>query len=82
MGEKASLDLLIIKAVKDGSTITTKDIKKIKNASEKVFPIKFSDVQPLTKSLIITKEKINLMESFWIKSGFKSSKDELLGLIN
>ena len=82
VGEKASLDFLIIKAIKDGSTITTKDIEKIKYASKKVFPIKFSDVQPFTKSLIITKEKINLMESFWIKSEFKASKDALLGLIN
>ena len=82
VGEKASLDFLIIKAIKDGSIITTKDIEKIKNASKKVFPIKFSDVRPFTKSPIITKEKINLMESFWIKSGFKASKDELLDLIN
>ncbi|MDC3081784.1 hypothetical protein OA385_05560 [Paracoccaceae bacterium] len=82
VGEKASLDFLIIKAIKDRSTIKTKDIEKIKNASKKVFPIKFSDVHPFTKSLVITKEKINFMESFWIKSGFKASKSELLGLIN
>ena len=82
VGEKASLDFFIIKAIKDRTTITTKDVEKIKNASKKVFPIRFSDVQPFTKSLIITKEKINFMESFWIKSGFKASKDELLGLIN
>ncbi|MDC3107890.1 hypothetical protein OA416_01685 [Paracoccaceae bacterium] len=82
VGEKASLDFLIIKAIKDRSTIKTKDIEKIKNASKKVFPIRFSDVQPFTKSLIITREKINFMESFWIKSGFKASRDELLGLIN
>ncbi len=82
VGEKASLDFFIIKAIKDRTTITTKDVEKIKNASKKVFPIRFSDVQPFTKSPIITKEKINFMESFWIKSGFKASKDELLGLIN
>jgi len=82
VGEKASLDFFIIKAIKDRTTITTKDVEKIKNASKKVFPIRFSDVQPFTKSLIVTKEKINFMESFWIKSGFKASKDELLGLIN
>ena len=82
VGEKASLDFFIIKAIKERTTITTKDVQKIKNASKKVFPIRFSDVQPFTKSLIITKEKINSMESFWIKSGFKASKDELLGLIN
>ena len=82
VGEKASLDFFIIKAIKDRTTITTKDVQKIKNASKKVFPIRFSDVQPFTKSPIITKEKINSMESFWIKSGFKASKDELLGLIN
>jgi len=82
VGEKASLDFFTIKAIKERITITTKDVEKIKNASKKVFPIRFSDVQPFTKSLIITKEKINSMESFWIKSGFKASKDELLGLIN
>ena len=82
VGEKASLDFFIIKAIKDRIAITTKNVEKIKNASKKVFPIRFSDVQPFTKSLIITKEKINFMESFWIKSGFKASKDELLGLIN
>ena len=82
VGEKASLDFFIIKAIKDRTTITTKDVQRIKNASKKVFPIRFSDVQPFTKSLIITREKINSMESFWIKSGFKASKDELLGLIN
>ena len=82
VGEKASLDFFIIKAIKDRTTITTKDVEKIKNASKKVFPIRFSDVQPFTKSLILTKEKMNSMESFWIKSGFKASKDELLGLIN
>ena len=82
VGEKASLDFFIIKAIKDRTTITIKDVEKIKNASKKVFPIKFSDVQAFTKSHIITKEKINSMESFWIKSGFKASKDELLGLIN
>ena len=82
VGEKASLDFFIIKAIKDRTTITNKDVEKIKNASKKVFPIRFSDVQPFTKSLILTKEKINFMESFWIKSGFKASKDELLGLIN
>ena len=82
VGEKASLDFLVIKAIKDRTTITTRDVEKIKNASKKVFPIRFSDVQPFTKSLILTKEKINFMESFWIKSGFKASKDELLGLIN
>ncbi len=82
VGETASLDFFIIKAIRDRTTITTKDVEKIKNASKKVFPIRFSDVQPFTKSLILTKEKINFMESFWIKSGFKASKDELLGLIN
>ena len=82
VGEKASLDFFIIKAIRDRTTIKTKDVEKIKNASKKVFPIRFSDVQPFTKSLILTKEKINFMESFWIKSGFKASKDELLGLIN
>ena len=82
VGEKASLDFFIIKAIKDRTTITTKDVQKIKNASKKVFPIRFSDVQAFTKSPIITKEKINSMESFWIKSGFKASKEELLGLIN
>ena len=82
VGEKASLDFFIIKAIKDRTTITTKDVEKIKNASKKVFPIRFSDVQAFTKSPIITKEKINSMESFWIKSGFKASKEELLGLIN
>ena len=82
VGEKASLDFFIIKAIKDRTTLKTKDVEKIKNASKKVFPIRFSDVQPFTNSLIITKEKINSMESFWIKSGFKASKDELLGLIN
>ena len=82
VGEKASLDFFIIKAIKDRTSITTKDVQRIKNASKKVFPIRFSDVEPFTKSFIITKEKINSMESFWIKSGFKASKDELLGLIN
>jgi len=82
LGEKASLDLLIIKAIKNRSTVKTKDIEKIKNASKKVFPIKFSDVHPFSKSLSITKEKINLMEAFWIKSGFKASKGKLLRLIN
>ena len=82
VGETASLDFFIIKAIRDRTTIKTKDVEKIKNASKKVFPIRFSDVQPFTKSLILTKEKINFMESFWIKSGFKASKDELLGLIN
>ncbi len=82
VGEKASLDFLIIKAIKNRSTIKTKDIEKIKNASKKIFPIKFSDVRPFTKSHGITKEKINLMESFWIKSGFRASKRKLLDLIN
>ena len=81
-GEKASLDFLVIKAIRGKSTIKTKDIEKIKKASKKVFPIKFSDVHPFTKNPIITKEKINLMESFWIRSGFTASKGKLLGLIN
>ncbi len=82
VGKKTSLDFLIIKAIKNRTSIKTKDIEKIKNASKKIFPIKFSDVHPFTKSLILTKEKINFLESFWIKSGFKASKNELLGLIN
>ena len=82
VGIKASLDILVLKAVKERSTIKTKDIERIKNASKKVFPIKFSDVHPFTKSLNITKEKINLMESFWIRSGFRASKEKLLGLLN
>ena len=82
VGEKASLDLLIIKEVKEGFIIKTKDIEKIKNASKKIFPIKFSDVHPLTKNLNITKDKMNLMEKFWINSGFKASKEKLLSLLS
>ena len=82
VGERPSLDFLVIRAVKDRSTVKAKDIEKIKKASKKVFPIKFSDVHPFTKNPIITKEKINLMESFWIRSGFTASKGKLLGLIN
>ena len=82
LGEKASIDLLIIKEVKGGFIITAKDIEKIKKASRKIFPIKFSDVYPLTKNLNTTKEKINLMETFWIGSGFKASKEKLLSLLN
>ena len=82
LGEKASIDLLIIKEVKEGFIITTKDIEKIKKASRKIFPIKFSDVHPLTKNLNTTKEKINLMETFWIGSGFKASKEKLLSLLS
>ena len=81
LGEKASIDLLIIKEVKGGFIITAKDIEKIKKASRKIFPIKFSDVHPLTKNLNTTKEKINLMETFWIGSGFKASKEKLLSLL-
>ena len=58
------------------------DIEKIKNASKKNFPIKFSDVHPLTKNLNITKDKMNLMEKFWINSGFKASKEKLLSLLS
>ena len=82
LGEKASIDLLIIKEVKGGFIITAKDIEKIKKASRKIFPIKFSDVHPLTKNLNTTKEKINLMETFWIGSGFKASKEKLLTLLS
>ena len=82
LGEKASIDLLIIKEVKEGFIITAKDIEKIKKASRKIFPIKFSDVHPLTKNLNTTKEKINLMETFWISSGFKASKEKLLSLLS
>ena len=82
LGEKASIDFLIIKEVKEGFIITTKDIEKIKKASRKIFPIKFSDVHPLTKNLNTTKEKINLMETFWISSGFKASKEKLLSLLS
>ena len=82
LGEKASIDLLIIKEVKEGIIITAKDIEKIKKASRKIFPIKFSDVHPLTKNLNTTKEKINLMETFWIGSGFKASKEKLLSLLS
>ena len=51
LGEKASLDFLVVKAIKDRSTIKTRDIEKIKKASKKIFPIKFSDIHPLTKGL-------------------------------
>ena len=82
VGEKSSLDFLIIKAIKNGISIKTKDIQRIKKASKRTFPIKFSDVQTLTKDLNATKEKMDLMEDFWIRSGFKASKGKLLGLIN
>ena len=82
VGEKSSLDFLIIKAIKNGVSIKTKDIQRIKKASKRTFPIKFSDVQTLTKDLNATKEKMDLMEDFWIRSGFKASKGKLLGLIN
>ena len=82
VGEKSSLDFFIIKAVKNGISIKTKDIQRIKKASKRTFPIKFSDVQTLTKDLNATKEKMDLMEDFWIRSGFKASKGKLLGLIN
>ena len=82
VGEKSSLDFVIIKAIKNGISIKTKDIQRIKKASKRTFPIKFSDVQTLTKDLNATKEKMDLMEDFWIRSGFKASKGKLLGLIN
>ena len=82
VGEKPSLDFLVIRAIKDRFTVKAKDIEKIKKASKKVFPIKFSDVHSFSKNLSITREKIDLMESFWIKSGFRASKGKLLGLIN
>ena len=74
--------MLIIKEVKEGFIITAKDIEKIKKASRKIFTIKFSDVHPLTKNLNTTKEKINLMETFWIGSGFTASKEKLLSLLS
>ncbi len=82
VGETSSLDFVIIKAMKTGISIKTKDIQRIKKASKRTFPIKFSDVQTLTKDLNATKENIDLMEDFWIRSGFKASKGKLLGLIN
>ena len=82
VGEKSSLDFVIIKAIKNGISINTKDIQKIKKASKRIFPIKFLDVQNLTKDLNATKEKMGLMEDFWIRSGFKASKGKLLGLLN
>mgnify|MGYP001233959075 FL=1 len=82
VGEKSSLDFLIIKAIKNGVSIRPGDIQKIKKASKRIFPIKFSDVQTLTKDLNATKEKMDLMEDFWIRSGFKASKGKLLGLLN
>ena len=82
VGEKSSLDFLIIKAIKNGVSIKTKEIQKIKEASKRTFPIKFSDVQTITKDLNATKENIDLMEDFWIRSGFKASKGKLLGLLN
>ena len=81
LGEKASIDLLIIKEVKEGFIITAKDIEKIKKASRKIFPIKFSDVYHLMKNLNTTKEKVDLMETFWIGPGFKASKEKLLSLL-
>ena len=72
----------IIKEIREAFIITAKDIEKIKKASRKIFPIKFSDVHPLTKNLNITKEKIKLMEMFWISSGFKASKEKLLSLLS
>ena len=82
LGEKASIDFLIIREVKEGFIITTKDIEKIKKASRKIFPIKFSDVHPLTKNLNTTKEKVDLLETFWIGSGFTASKEKLLSLLS
>ncbi len=82
LGEKASLDFLIIKAIKNGVSIKTRDTDKIKKASTRIFPIKFSDLQTLTKDLNATKEKMDLMEDFWIRSGFKASKGKLLGLLD
>ena len=82
VGNKTSLDLLIIKAVKDGAIIKTKDIEKINKASKKILPIKFSEVQAITMNISITKEKINLMENFWIRSDFTASKEQLLGLLS
>ena len=76
------LDLLIIKAIKYGVSIKTKDLERIKKASKRIFPIKFSDVQTLTEDLNTTREKLDLMEKFWIRSGFKASKEKLLGLLN
>ena len=76
------LSILFLDSMSESLLDNFKDIEQIKNASKKIFPIKFSDVHPFTKSHSITKEKINLMESFWIKSGFKVSKRKLLGLIN
>ena len=81
VGEQSSLDFLIIKAIRNGVSINTKDIQKIKKASKRIFPIKFSDVQTLTKDLNATKEKMDLMEDFWIRSGFKASKGKLLGYL-
>ena len=82
LGKKASIDLLIIKEIKERFIIKAKDIEKIKKASRKIFPIKFSDVHPLTKNLNTTKEKVDLMETFWIGSGFKASKEKLLSLLS
>ena len=82
VGEKSSLDLLIIKAIKNGVSIRPGDIQKIKKASKRIFPIKFSDVQTLTKDLNTTREKLDLMEKFWIKSGFKASKEKLLAFLD
>ena len=82
VGEKSSLDLLIIKAIKNGVSIRPGDIQKIKKASKRIFPIKFSDVQTLTKDLNTTREKLDLMEKFWIRSGFKASREKLLAFLD
>ena len=54
----------IIKAIKDGVSIKTKDIQKIKIASKRTFPIKFSDVQIIEpgKTKIGYKTTIDLNE--------------------
>lgn len=82
VGEKLSLDLLIIKAIKNGVSIRPGDIQKIKKASKRIFPLKFSDVQTLTKDLNTTREKLDLMEKFWIRSRFKASREKLLAFLD
>ena len=75
-GQDAARDAALIRAAESGKLLAADWKKEIKRGGQADFPIKASDLTPL--SGVELGEKLRALESRWLASGMQASKEDLL----
>ncbi len=76
-GTELALDILLLRAAGFEAPLPCSDIEQSRVGARAVFPVNAADLMPRWQGVALG-EKLSELETEWIASGFRASKDELL----